>query len=517
MDNEKGLRAMTVSVMNMTNSTYNELASTFERVGRLAAAEQTLFWESRTMMPPGGADSRAKVMATLHTVINEIISAPQVGKLLDTAENAEQSHLSPWESANLREMRRRWRYATAVPASLLGAIVERSGHAQSAWEHARRNNDFKGFVAPLRALLKLQIEATQIKADVFALAPYDVLLDEYEPGARMATIDPMFDELAIFLPQLLDKITQKQSRSTPALPLPGPFAEDKQRTFSESLASLIGFDFTHGRLDKTLHPFASGVPGDIRITTRFNPNDVRDSIMATAHETGHAMYEAGLPAEWAFQPVGSARGAGMHESQSLIFEMQASRSAPFVQHLAQRLRNAFGGDGPAWSDENMLRLYRRIAPSFIRVDADEVTYPLHIILRYRIERAILDGKLEIADIPQAWNAQSKDLLGIVPPSDTLGCLQDIHWAMGLFGYFPTYTLGAMTAAQLFAKARQDDPDLLPNLSRGDFSSLLRWTRANIHTLGSFYATSEETLTRATGKPLSTSAFKSHLVARYLDD
>jgi carboxypeptidase Taq len=501
----------------MPHSAYSKLTSIFDRVGRLTAAERTLFWESRTMMPPGGAVSRAKVLATLRTVINETISAAHVGELLDAADNDDLPRLSPWEAANLREMRRQWRYATSVPASLHGAIVEASGDAQAAWARARAENDFKSFIPALRKVLHLQIEATRIKAEVFGLAPYDVLLDEYEPGARMASIEPMFDDLTGFLPNLLSQITEKQSRSKAALPLPGPFEEDLQRKLCESLARLVGFDFNHGRLDKTLHPFASGVPGDIRITTRYNPNDVRACVTATVHETGHAMYEAGLPMDWAFQPVGGARGAGVHESQSLIFEMQASRSAPFIQHLAGLLRAAFGDQSAAWSADNLLRLYRHVEPGFIRVDADEVTYPLHVILRYRLERAILDCDLEIADIPQAWNALSKELLGIVAPSDTLGCLQDMHWAIGLFGYFPTYTLGALNAAQLFAKAKQDDPQLLPNLSRGDFSSLIRWTRANVHSFGSFHATGDEMIARATGKPLSTEAFKSHLIARYLEE
>jgi len=207
----------------------------------------------------------------------------------------------------------------------------------------------------------------------------------------------------------------------------------------------------------------------------------------------------------------------MHESQSLIFEMQAGRSPQFLSYLAATLRGILGSDDAAWSDDNIRRLYRRVEPGFIRVDADEVTYPLHIIMRFRIENAILSRDLAIADIPGAWNEMSRKFLGIVPPTDTLGCLQDIHWAMGLFGYFPTYSLGAMTAAQLFEKAKSDEPDLLPALGQGDFAPLLRWTRANVHSMASFYATSEETLTHATGKPLSTRAFKTHLEARYLQE
>lgn len=503
--------------MDRPNSAYQELTSSFARMAHLGAAEQTLFWEGRTMMPPGGAASRAKVMGALRGVITEMMADPRIAGLLDRAEAEEAESLNDWEAANLREMRREWRRSTAVPPKLAAEIADKTALSQQAWERARRDDDFKSFIAPLKALLTLQFEAANIAADALDLAPYDAMMDEHEPGARMAMIDPIFDDLAQFLPSLLQRIMEKQAREPQALPLPGPFPQDRQRALSEKLAGLIGFDFEHGRLDTTAHPFASGVPGDIRITTRFLPDDLIAGVMATMHETGHAMYEAGLPHDWHFQPVGQARGMGMHESQSLLMEMQAGRSAAFLPVLAKLLRENLGGEGEAWSDENIRRIYRRVRPSFIRVDADEVTYPLHVILRYRLERMILAGELSIEDIPDAWKAQSEKLLGIAPPNDRLGCLQDIHWSMGSFGYFPSYTLGALTAAQFFAKAAKDDPEILAGLSRGDFAPLLAWARANVHNHGSLPASSNEIIVAATGAPLSTDAFKKHLVARYLEE
>lgn len=503
--------------MDKANSAYSELTALFAHIGHLGAAEKTLEWESRTMMPAGGAGTRAKVMSALSTVIGDTMAAPRTSELLDRAESEEATGLSEWETANLREMRRRWRQDTIIPTPLRAEIAARASMAQQIWQEARENNDFKSFLDPLSQLIALQREVATIKADAFGLSPYDALLDEYEPGARTAGIDPLFDDLCAFLPPLMGRIMQRQAAAPPVLELTGPFATEKQHAFSETLARKMGFDFGHGRIDPTAHPFMSGIPGDVRITTRYHEDDVLSAIMATVHETGHAMYESGLPAEWAFQPVGLPRGFGLHESQSLLFEMQAGRSGPFVSYLAPLLRAHFGGEGTAWSDENILRVYRRVRPSLIRVEADEVTYPLHVILRYRLEQKLLSGDLKPADLPEAWNAAYAAMLGIVPPNDTMGCLQDVHWSAGLFGYFPTYTLGALSAAQLFARATKDDARILPQLGRGDFKPLLEWTRTNIHSAASLYATSDEVMQRATGKPLSADAFKAHLKQRYLDE
>jgi carboxypeptidase Taq len=278
----------------------------------------------------------------------------------------------------------------------------------------------------------------------------------------------------------------------------------------------LGFDFRHGRLDVSLHPFTGGVPDDVRITTRYNENDFNRSLMGVLHETGHALYERGLPAAARDQPVGEALGMAMHESQSLLIEMQVCRSNEFLAFAAPRMAQAFGGVGPAWSAENLHRLAIRVIPGLIRVDADEVTYPLHVILRYRLEQALLADELKLADLPDAWRAGMKETLGVDVPSDRDGCLQDIHWPSGSFGYFPTYTLGAMAAAQLFATAKAADARIAPGIAAGNFTPLLNWLRKNVHARGSFDASTDELLTAVTGKPLAADAFKAHLRARYLD-
>jgi carboxypeptidase Taq len=280
------------------------------------------------------------------------------------------------------------------------------------------------------------------------------------------------------------------------------------------MAKTLGFDFRHGRLDVSAHPFTGGTADDVRITTRYDEADFARALMGVLHECGHALYELGLPSDWRRQPVGNARGMVLHECQSLLMEMQACRSDAFIAFAAPLMRAAFGKTGPAWEADNIHRLYTRVAPGFIRVDADEVTYPLHIMLRYRLERAILGGDLALADLPGAWNDGMKELLGIVPPNDAVGCLQDIHWPDGAWGYFPTYTVGALAAALLFAAARTANPGLMSAIGQGDFAPLLAWLRANVHSKGSL-ADTDTLLTEATGAPLGTSAFKAHLERRYL--
>jgi carboxypeptidase Taq len=277
----------------------------------------------------------------------------------------------------------------------------------------------------------------------------------------------------------------------------------------------IGFDFERGRLDISHHPFCGGSAGDIRITTRYDEADFTSSLMGVLHETGHAMYEAGLPEAWRYQPVGGALGMAIHESQSLLIEMQVCRSRPFLAYAGPLMRQAFDGSGPAWELENLYRLYTRVEPGFIRVDADEVTYPAHIILRYRLERALIAGDLALADLPAAWNDGMKELLGIVPPDDRLGCLQDIHWPSGEFGYFPTYTMGAIAAAQIYAAARRANPALEESISSGDFAPLMGWLRTHVHSQGSRQV-ADDLLTAATGEPLNPALFEAHLRERYLD-
>jgi len=495
----------------MRHSPYQALEGRFRRLFALRDAEAFLTWDLAAMMPPGGADSRAEQLAELRAVQHNFLAAPDMGELIEAASGA---GLNDGEAANLREMRALWRRAAALPEDLVSELSRACSACETAWRTARPAGDFAAILPRLERLLARVREKAAILAGALDLRPYDALLDAYEPGGRAADIDAVFDDLVAFLPDFLDDVLSRQdARPAPIRP-EGPFAVEAQRQLGLRFMRLLGFDFEHGRLDVSLHPFCGGSREDVRLTTRYDEADFTSSLMAVLHETGHALYEQGLPRAWRGQPAGDARGMSVHESQSLLIEMQVCRSAPFLRFAAPILAEAFGGHGSAWAADNLVRLFTRVKPDFIRVNADEVTYPAHVILRYRLERAMVEGRLEARDLPAAWNEGMRDLLGIAPPDDRLGCLQDVHWYDGAWGYFPTYTLGALTAAQLFAAARQADPAIEPGIARGDFAPLLGWLRANVHEKGSLLE-ARELLVAATGRPLDAAPFKAHLKARYL--
>ena len=494
-------------------SAYAELEARFARLSALSEAAGVLHWDMSVMMPEGGSQARAEQLAALKVTTHELLIDPRIGEWLDRASGDRE--LNDWQKANLREMRRAWISATAIPADLVAALSKACSACETIWRKARPAADFKLLLPSLEEVLRLTREKARARGAKLGLSPYDALLDQFEPGARAERIDGLFEGLGKFLLGFVERaLAAEAARAKPA-PLEGPFPADRQRALGRKLMAALGFDFAHGRLDESAHPFSGGVPDDVRITTRYDEADCTRGLMGILHETGHALYERGLPREWRRQPVGEARGMALHESQSLLMEMQACRSSAFVEYLAPLLREAFGGSGPAWSAGNIHAVYTRVERGYIRVDADEVTYPAHVILRYRLERALIAGELKLADLPAAWNQGMRELLGIVPPDDRLGCLQDIHWPDGAWGYFPTYTLGALAAAQLFAAARKADPEIEPGIARGDFRPLLAWLRTNVHEKGALLTT-DEILTRATGSALSDAAFKAHLKARYLD-
>jgi carboxypeptidase Taq len=492
---------------------YTALAARFRRLALLGEANGVLQWDMAAVMPEGGAAIRGEQLAELKVIAHETLTAPEIADLLAAAA-AETAALAPWQQANLGEMRRAWRHASALPADLVAALSRSVSDCEMRWRAARAANDFAGLRPGLQRVLDLTIEAARIKAQAFGCDPYDALLDEYEPGARAAEIDVLFAELAGFLPDMIGAILARQAQMPPPLPLPGSFPAAQQRALAEELMRAIGFDFAHGRLDTSHHPFCGGVPEDIRITTRWDEADFTRGLMGVLHETGHAMYERGLPAARRLQPAGAARGMTLHESQSLLIEMQACRSREFVAFLAPRAAAAFARSGPAWSADNLHRHYTRVARGLIRVDADEATYPCHVILRFRLERALIAGDLALADLPGAWAEAMRDLVGIVPPDDRDGCLQDIHWPGGAWGYFPTYTLGALAAAQLFEAAVAAVPAIPAALSQGDFAPLLGWLRPHVHARGS-EASTDTILRAATGRGLGVEAFRRHLTRRYL--
>jgi carboxypeptidase Taq len=496
----------------VTITAYRQLEARFARLGALQEATSFLHWDSATFMPEGGVDARAEQLAALKVVCHEILTDPALPDLFGGA--AAQDELDAWQRANLMEMRRRHAHATAVPPDLVAALSKACSACEMAWRQARPAADFAAVRPALERVLDLVRESAAAKAARLHKSPYEALLDEYEPDGSTAVIDALFDDLARRLPQLIDGAIERQVREAAPLSITGAFPIEAQRQLGLTLMSRLGFDFQHGRLDVSLHPFCGGTPDDVRLTTRYEEDDFTRALMGVLHETGHALYELGLPLTWRRQPVGQARGMSIHESQSLLVEMQACRSREFMEFLAPLVRQAFGRSGPEWEAENLYRLITRVERSVIRVDADEVTYPAHVILRYRLERAMIAGDLALADLPAAWDDGMRDLVGIVPANDREGCLQDIHWYDGAWGYFPTYTLGAMTAAQLFAAAKRADPRILPSIASGDFAPLLAWLRENVHAKAS-RDTTGEIISAATGRPLDAAAYEKHLEKRYL--
>ncbi|HMD64075.1 MAG TPA: carboxypeptidase M32 [Stellaceae bacterium] len=491
---------------------YHQLEERFRRIGAIEQAISVLHWDTAAIMPEGGAAARAEQLAILRLIAHQCLVAPEVEALLADAE-ASNGDLGEWQRANLREMRRRWLHAEAVPGALVEAKSRACSECEAVWRGARLQNDFAAVLPGLEQILRIEREIGAIKGERLGTSAYEALADQYEPGASVSLIDRLFAEIAAFLPDLIEGALTRQA-ATPSATVSGTFPIETQRRLAMRLMERIGFDFKHGRLDISAHPFCGGTPDDVRITTRYNEDDFAGSLMGVLHETGHALYQRGLPVEWRLLPVGRARGMAVHESQSLLLEMQVCRSRAFLTYAAPIIREAFGGEGPEWEVDALYRRQIRVRRGFIRVDADEVTYPAHVILRYRLERAMIAGDLDPSELPGAWAAAMHDMLGVAPDNDREGCLQDIHWYDGNWGYFPTYTLGALIAAQLFEAARRDVPGLMQAIAEGNFAPLLGWARERVHSKGSLLSTAELVET-ATGQPLGTSSFERHLRDRYL--
>ncbi|MBE9603786.1 carboxypeptidase M32 [Acetobacteraceae bacterium H6797] len=494
----------------MSTPAYARLKSRFARIAALGEAAAMLHWDASAMMPPGGGAARGEQLAALAGLSHELLLAPETA-----ADLAEASADGPWDEANLALMRRAYERASVLPVSLVEATARANAACEKIWREARAASDFAMVRPALTEVVRLQRETAQALASASGLTPYDALMDSYQRGIGAADVEPIFDAYVAFLVEALPRAEAIQAARPAPIEPHGPFPVAVQRVLGRSMAERAGLDFAHARLDESLHPFCGGTPSDVRITTRYDEADFAQALLGVLHETGHALYERGLPEAWARQPVGEAAGMAAHESQSLIIEMQASRSDAFLSFLGPELHRAFGGDAAAYSAANLGKLWRRVERGFIRVEADELTYPAHVILRFRLERALIAGDLEVADLPGAWNEGFSRLLGITPPDDARGCLQDIHWHDGAFGYFPSYTLGAMAAAQLMKAARAAVPGLEEGLARGDMSPLTGWLREKVHAKGSLLGF-QDLLREATGKPLDPSDFMAHLRARYLE-
>ena len=495
--------------MNATPA-YDQVANTYARLYNFQHLGSLAGWDQAANMPPKGNEARAAAMSELMGLLHRMRTDPA---LADGLARAEQEPLSTMQRANLREIHRDWRSANALPEDLVQRQQMARARCEHAWRSQRPANDWKGFVENFRPVLANTREEAQCLSQLTGLSRYDAMLEQYEPGMRCATLDRVFGDVRQWLPGLIQRVVEKQSREALVQPV-GPFPVDAQRALCEQVVRWLGFDFSAGRLDVSTHPFCGGVPEDVRMTTRFREDDFLGSLMGTIHETGHGRYEQNLPRELLGQPVANARSMGLHESQSLSFEMQLGSHPGFVAQLAPRVAQAFGG-GPAYTSQNLHRLITRVKPGFIRVDADEVTYPAHIILRYEIERPLIEGEIEPEDVPALWDAKMAELLGIDSRGNFKdGPLQDVHWPEGMLGYFPCYTLGAMYAAQWFAAMRRAMPDLDARIGRGELGVVFDWLRDNIWSQASLWTTDELAI-RASGEVLNPAFFKDHLEARYL--
>ncbi|QZY93197.1 carboxypeptidase M32 [Pantoea dispersa] len=489
---------------------YQELSRTFQRLARFGHLGAIAGVDMQTTMPPGGSQARGEAMAELSVFMHELLTDKRLGGLFDAAA---QESLNDVEQANLGEMQRAWRQATLLPASLVEAKSLAGSRCEHAWRSQRPANDWQGFSANLKEVVRLSREEAQLRADALGVSRYDALLDVFEPGMTSAQLDSTFGDLKSWLPDLLQKAVARQQATPIAQPV-GPFAIESQKQLGLSVMATLGFDFNHGRLDVSAHPFCGGVPEDVRITTRYNENDFLSALMGVIHETGHARYEQNLPQQWRGQPVALARSTAMHESQSLFMEMQLGRSHAFLQHIHPQVV-ALMGDQPALERNNFIRLTQRVKPGFIRVDADELSYPAHVILRYEIERALIEGEIEVEDIPALWDEKMQQSLGIDTHGNYRdGCMQDIHWTDGAFGYFPTYTLGAMYAAQLFQAVKRAIPQVDELIQQGELQPVFDWLQQNIWQHGSRFPT-QQLLINATGEALNPHYFRQHLEQRYL--
>ncbi|MFI8417054.1 carboxypeptidase M32 [Serratia sp. NPDC078593] len=493
-----------------SSSAYHELCTLFTRLSRFGHLSAIAGWDMQTMMPPGGSKARSEALAELSVLQHQILTADKTGQLLD---RAQQESLDDDERANLLEMRRHYDNAVLVPEQLVEAKSLAGARCEHAWRSQRPANDWEGFSDNLREVVKLSREEAEIRAQAAGNSRYDALLNLFEPGMCSNQLDQIFGDLKTWLPDLLQKVVEKQAQQPCVMPQ-GPFDVETQRKLSLSVMKLLGFNFDSGRVDVSAHPFCGGVPEDVRITTRYNDNEFLTALLGIVHETGHARYEQNLPRKWLGQPVAQARSTAIHESQSLLFEMQLARSDEFLKILRPLIIAQFG-EQPALAENNFILLNQRVKPGLIRVDADEVSYPAHVILRYEIEKALIEGDIEVDDIPALWNAKMQQYLGIDTTGDYRnGCMQDIHWTDGAFGYFPTYTLGAMYAAQLFAQIRTALPSLTEDIARGDLSALFHWLQQNIWRHGSRFST-ETLIANATGEALNPRYFRQHLENRYL--
>ena len=489
--------------------TYEKLIERIRDVGRLRSVEQLLDWDQETYMPAKGVGARAEEAALIAAIAHERFVDDETRTLLDGASASEDDHVA---QTNLRETRRAFDRAVRIPTDLVRDIAKTSSLAKEAWSKARANSDMSGFAPFLEKLVTLKKRLAEHVG--YEGEAYNALMDEFEPGATAEETAALFTQLRGATVDLLGRLQACSNKPDTSI-LSRVYPEEGQRRFSRRMAEALNFDFSAGRADVSVHPFCTtiGGAGDVRITTRYLERFVPAALFGTLHETGHGLYEQGLPKEHIFTPMGEAVSLGIHESQSRMWENLVGRSRAFWTFHWDELKRTFPDSLGDVSPEDFYRAINAVEPSLVRVEADELTYNLHIILRFELERALFDGSLDVAAVADAWDENMQRLVGVTPDNVSEGCLQDIHWSMGAFGYFPTYTLGNLYASQFFDQAQKDIPDLQARIAANDHRPLLDWLRERIHVHGQRYRAAE-LVQRVTGKPLSIDPFMAHVTGKY---
>lgn len=485
-------------------------------VARLAmqyhSAADTLEWDERTGMPPAAGGYRAEQVSLLRTEAHRRRTDAAYGDALADAVGGLADDDDSVDAANLRWMHRDFVRDAKLPTELVAELARITVVGQQVWQSARANNDFAAFAPTLKQIVDLKREVGSRYVEGTDRSVYDGLLDEYEPDARSEEVAEVFAKLRKPLVALITRLADAP-RQPPVEVLKRDYGLDGQRRLSRAVASAVGFDFDRGRIDETTHPFCTTLgPDDIRILTRFEPHWLSAGLYGTLHEAGHGMYEQGLPVDHFGLPAGSYVSLGIHESQSRLWENQVGRSAAFSEFMLPTIREIFPSQTSDLTPETLFAAVNAVEPSLIRVEADEATYNLHIIIRFELERQLIDGSLSVDDLPSAWNQRYQNDLGVRVPNDTQGVLQDVHWSAGLIGYFPTYTLGNLASAQLYDAASEAIGDVDAQIRRGEFEPLLDWLRTHVHRHGRTVP-GPELVQRATGKPLDDGPLIRHLTEK----
>ncbi|MGL1936415.1 MAG: carboxypeptidase M32 [Fibrobacterales bacterium] len=491
-------------------SNYDALLTYTKEVGSVAAAMNVLGWDMETYMPKESGEARAETLGVLSKVLHEKMVAQQYGDLIEAA--AAEKGLSASQCAQIAEIKRDREKMVKLPEALVVEKSKVTSMAQQEWSKARNQGSPSDFLPWLDKVVAIaQQEAECLKTE--GMTPYDALLDEYERGANATTIDALFGTLKNELVPLIAAIADA-GQPTENLLEGRSFDIGMQKKVNNTLLDLIGFNMGCGRIDESEHPFTTNFhPTDVRLTTRYDTHNLIDSVFSTLHEGGHGLYEQGLPIETAGTPLSEAVSLGVHESQSRFWENCIGRSEIFWNKNYSMLQQSFGDTLKDIDSRQFYTLVNRVAPSFIRVDADEITYNMHIILRYEVEKALFNGEITSREIEGVWNSKMKEYLGIVPQSPLEGFMQDVHWSAGLFGYFPTYALGNMNAAQIFEAIKREVPDFTTQMNAGSYGFLNEWLQKSIWKWGRELSPSE-LITQATGEALNPQYFTDYLKEKY---